>query len=80
MLQSAIATMALPPWGLLLLVMAGLLVVGCVMETTAALIMQAVLGTMRLRSLGAELNGVPIDGAHIYDFCVSSLTGRRDPA
>ena len=29
----------LPPWGLLLLVMAGLLVVGCVMETTAALIL-----------------------------------------
>jgi AcrR family transcriptional regulator len=42
-------------------------------ETTAALIMQAVLGAMRLRSLGAELNGVPIDGAHIYDFCVRGL-------
>ncbi len=35
--------------------------------------MQAVLGAMRLRSLGAELNGVPIDGAHIYDFCVRGL-------
>jgi len=42
-------------------------------ETTAALIMQANLGAMRLRSLGAELNGVPIDGAHIYDFCVRGL-------
>ncbi|KAA0111982.1 TetR/AcrR family transcriptional regulator [Mycolicibacterium sp. P1-5] len=42
-------------------------------ETTAALIMQAVLGAMRLRSLGAELNGVPIDGAHIYNFCVRGL-------
>jgi AcrR family transcriptional regulator len=42
-------------------------------ETAAALIMQAVLGAMRLRSLGAELNGVPIDGAHIYDFCVRGL-------
>lgn len=42
-------------------------------ETTAALIMQAVLGAMRLRSLGAELNGVPITGAHIYDFCVRGL-------
>jgi TRAP-type C4-dicarboxylate transport system permease large subunit len=31
--------LGLPPWGLLLLVMAGLLVVGCVMETTAALIL-----------------------------------------
>ncbi len=39
MLQSAIATMALPPWGLLLLVMTGLLIIGCVMETTAALIL-----------------------------------------
>ena len=42
-------------------------------ETTAALIMQAVLGAMRLRSLGAELNGVPITGTHIYDFCVRGL-------
>ena len=42
-------------------------------KTTAALIMQAVLGAMRLRSLGAELNGVPIDAAHIYDFCVRGL-------
>ena len=39
MLQNAISAMALPPWGLLLLVMLGLLVVGCVMETTAALIL-----------------------------------------
>jgi len=36
---AAVAAMGLPPWGLLLLVMAGLLVVGCVMETTAALIL-----------------------------------------
>ena len=41
--------------------------------TTAALIMQAVLGAMRLRSLGAELNGIPIEGEHIYDFCVRGL-------
>ena len=39
MLQSAITAMALPPWGLLLLVTVGLLIVGCVMETTAALIL-----------------------------------------
>jgi tripartite ATP-independent transporter DctM subunit len=39
LLQSAIASLALPPWGLLLLVMAGLLILGCVMETTAALIL-----------------------------------------
>ena len=31
--------------------------------------MQAALGAMRLRVLGAELNGVPIDGDHINEFC-----------
>jgi tripartite ATP-independent transporter DctM subunit len=39
LVQSAINALALPPWGLLLMVMAGLLVLGCVMETTAALIL-----------------------------------------
>jgi tripartite ATP-independent transporter DctM subunit len=39
LVQGAISALALPPWGLLLLVMAGLLVLGCVMETTAALIL-----------------------------------------
>jgi tripartite ATP-independent transporter DctM subunit len=39
LLQTAINSLALPPWGLLLLVMAGLLVIGCIMETTAALIL-----------------------------------------
>ncbi len=39
LVQTAISSLALPPWGLLLLVMAGLLVVGCIMETTAALIL-----------------------------------------
>lgn len=39
LVQAAFNALALPPWGLLLLVMAGLLVLGCVMETTAALIL-----------------------------------------
>ena len=39
LVQEVISVMALPPGGLLLLVMAGLLVLGCVMETTAALIL-----------------------------------------
>lgn len=39
LVQGAVSALALPPWGLLLLVMAGLLVLGCVMETTAALIL-----------------------------------------
>lgn len=41
--------------------------------TTAALIMQSTLGAMRLRSLGADLNGAPIESAHIYQFCVRGL-------
>jgi AcrR family transcriptional regulator len=48
-------------------------------DATAALIMQSALGAMRLRVLGAELNGVPIDADHIYDFCVSGLIGRDHP-
>lgn len=39
LVQNAIQSLALPPWGLLLLVMIGLLIVGCIMETTAALIL-----------------------------------------
>lgn len=46
---------------------------GLDVETTAALIMQSVLGAMRLRSLGVELNGVPIESGHIYEFCVRGL-------
>lgn len=50
---------------------------GVDIEATAALIMQSVLGAMRLRVLGAELNGVPIDVEHMYDFCVRGLA--REP-
>lgn len=42
-------------------------------DVTAALIMQNVLGAMRLRVLGAELNGAEIGGAEIFEFCVRSL-------
>jgi AcrR family transcriptional regulator len=48
-------------------------------ESTAALIMQSVLGAMRLRVLGVELNGVPIDAGHIYDFCVYGLIRPGHP-
>jgi AcrR family transcriptional regulator len=48
-------------------------------ETSAALIMQTVLGAMRLRMLGAELNGVPIDAGHIYEFCARGLGGDKPP-
>ncbi|OMC38193.1 TetR family transcriptional regulator [Mycobacterium sp. GA-1841] len=43
-------------------------------QTTATLVMQSVLGAMRLRSLGVELNGTPIDGAQISQFCLRGLT------
>jgi len=41
--------------------------------TDAAILMQTVLGAMRLRDLGAELNGVPIEGAHVYTFSMRGL-------
>lgn len=47
-------------------------------EATAALILQTVLGAMRLRALGVELNGVPIDANHIYEFCVRGLARDGD--
>ena len=42
-------------------------------DPTATLIMQSSLGAMRLRVLGAELNGGAIDGGHIYQFCLRAL-------
>jgi AcrR family transcriptional regulator len=52
---------------------------GLDVDATAALIMQSALGAMRLQVLGAELNGVPVDADHIYDFCVSGLVGPDHP-
>jgi AcrR family transcriptional regulator len=46
---------------------------GLDIDATGALIMQSALGAMRLQVLGAELNGVPIDADHIYQFCVAGL-------
>ena len=43
-------------------------------DTDAAILMQTVLGALRLRDLGAELNGVPIDGNHLHTFCLRGLT------
>ncbi len=42
-------------------------------DTDAAILMQTVLGALRLRDLGAELNGAPIDGDDVYAFCVRGL-------
>ncbi len=49
-------------------------------DATAALIMQTALGAMRLQLLGAELSGVPVEGSHIYDFCVAALSKPVDTA
>jgi hypothetical protein len=35
---------------------------------------------MRLRVLGAELSGIPVEADQIYDFCVNGLTGGHKPA
>ncbi len=43
-------------------------------DPTATLIMQSALGAMRLRVLGAELNDAPLEGSHIYEFCLRALT------
>lgn len=39
----------------------------------AAIVMQTILGALRLHWLGAELTGAPIDSAHLFDFCVRAL-------
>ena len=46
---------------------------GLDVDATAALIMQCALGAMRLQILGAELNGIPINADHIYEFCLGGL-------
>ena len=53
---------------------------GIDVDATAALIMQTALGAMRLQLLGAELSGVPVEGSHIYDFCIAALSQRVDTA
>jgi uncharacterized protein (TIGR00369 family) len=39
----------------------------------AAIVMQTVMGALRLHWLGAELTGAPIDAAQLYDFCIRAL-------
>ncbi len=42
-------------------------------DTDATILMQTVLGALRLRNLGSELNGVPVEGDDLYTFCVRGL-------
>lgn len=41
--------------------------------TAAAIVMQTLLGALRLHWLGAELTGMPIEAAQLYDFCIRAL-------
>ena len=43
----------------------------------AAIVMQTIVGAQRLRWLGSELNGTPIDAGQLYEFCTRAL-GIRD--
>ncbi len=43
-------------------------------ETDAAILMQTVLGALRLRDLGTGLNGTPIEGANLFTFFLRGLT------
>jgi len=43
-------------------------------DTDAAILMQTALGAMRLRDLGVELTGAPIEGSHIYKHCLRGLS------
>jgi AcrR family transcriptional regulator len=52
---------------------------GIDVAAAAALIMQSALGAMRLHVLGAELNGVPVDADHIYEFCLGGLLQPANP-
>lgn len=44
----------------------------------AAIVMQTILGALRLHWLGAELNGAPINSAQLYDFCVRALGAEEN--
>ncbi|QUR68385.1 hotdog fold thioesterase [Mycobacterium spongiae] len=50
---------------------------GLEIATAAAIVMQTVLGALRLHWLGTELNGTPIDAGQLFDFCSRAL-GIRD--
>lgn len=47
-------------------------------DETAAVVMHAVLGAMRLSILGAELSGRPVPAERLFDFCMRGL--RADGA
>lgn len=51
---------------------------GADVAVAAAIVMQTVLGALRLHWLGAELTGTPIDTGQLYDFCIRALGADSD--
>ena len=47
-------------------------------DPDAAILMQTVLGALRLRGLGNDLYGSPVDAGHLYRFCLHGLAAA-DP-
>lgn len=47
-------------------------------KATAAIVMQTILGTLRLHTLGTELTGTPVNNADIYEFCLRGLIREMD--
>lgn len=45
---------------------------------TAAIVMQTVIGALRLHWLGAELAGSEVDAGQLYDFCIHALGPNTD--
>jgi AcrR family transcriptional regulator len=48
-------------------------------DATAALMMQTALAAMRLRVVGAEVSGTPIDANGIYEFCTRGIGHANQP-
>lgn len=55
----------------------GVFAPGLDVAAAAAIVMQTMVGALRLHWLGTELNGTPIDAGQLYDFCSRAL-GIRD--
>lgn len=72
------ATVLVPLYGLLVDILSrgvaeGVFRTGIDVEIDAAILLQMLLGALRLRELGSELNGRPVDGAHLYAFCARTV-------
>lgn len=72
------ATVLVPLYGLLVDILSrgvgeGVFRADIDVEIDAAIMLHTLLGALRLRELGSELNGRPVDGAHLYAFCARNV-------